>query len=119
MLNKIKVIQEELRTLEPTVRILRQELSNLETKNKIQESKKYIGKMFKYRNSYDSNTKWWLYVKVIDVNKHGDLVVIKYQKTPLKTTMEKDTWHIPVRDCDFISKKEFNAGIKEVIEDLK
>lgn len=43
---------------------LRKQLGRIDEKRREEENAKLIGRCFKYRNSYGSGKKWWLYTKV-------------------------------------------------------
>jgi len=72
------------RELEKQVKALREELDEIETREQIKETKKLVGKCFKYRNCYScpesEGDYWWLYSKVLDQNKEGDLHTLSFEK---------------------------------------
>ncbi|KKM59287.1 hypothetical protein LCGC14_1548290 [marine sediment metagenome] len=72
--------EEELNRI---IAIAHDELSTIDVKKKLKENTKLIGKCFKYRNSYsapeEESDYWWLYYKVISVNRHGICMAMRFQ----------------------------------------
>lgn len=65
------------------LRSLREELSDIETKERKKENKKLIGKCFKYNNSYscpeNENDYWPVYSTVLDINEDGHPIVFCFE----------------------------------------
>jgi hypothetical protein len=61
----------------------RQDLSNkiweMQRKEKIARNNELIGKCYKYRNSYGSDTEWWLYSRVVSVDEDGYMLANSFQ----------------------------------------
>lgn len=56
------------------------EIRELEDKRRVKERLPYVGKCFKYRNGYNLNEKWWLYVKVLRLDE-TNLICFQFEKT--------------------------------------
>lgn len=64
-----------------------------ETRKRVAENRALIGKFFKYRNSYGSGEKWWLYVAVTGVDGGGTPTGWRFQRTSNDTVeIERKTW---------------------------
>lgn len=48
---------------------------------KIKASRKLIGRCFKYRNTYGTGDKWWLYALATEVDSLGRLLGLSFQHT--------------------------------------
>lgn len=55
------------------------EQAQRDTKNA--ELRKFVGRFFKYRNSYSSDDGWWLYGRVDEVNEWGRVTGLHFQRT--------------------------------------
>jgi len=88
--------------------------------------KKLIGNCYRYRNSYSGgDDNWWMYVEVVGAGEydHRGVVIETFQKTTLKTEIERDThslYHTAEFDSGYqrISREEFNRGKQNVLNDL-
>lgn len=52
---------------------------------KVKAAREYVGRCFKYRNSYGAGDKWWLYAIATRVDPLGMLVGSSFQHTSLDT----------------------------------
>ena len=84
--------------------------------------KKLIGKCFKYRNSYSSDSKWWLYSKIVGY-KRPDLILHTFQIIPTEG-IEFETKKIAYKGNSHlfetsISLAEFNKAYRRTSQKLK
>jgi hypothetical protein len=108
-----------------TTRLARQqEISNREQRKlnalrdeeerliKIPALQKLIGKCYKYRNSYGSGERWWLYKKVVGIS--GTMLkTLEFQITSYdekgKAEIEESHCYGDMTGCVEITKDEWNA----------
>lgn len=95
----------------------RNELDDLESRNKDKQNKKLIGKCYRYRNSYSSGDSWWLYAKITGV-KDGWLNGWKFEKTTADRIEIWDTTIHRVDEYQEITKEEFNQAWNELLNEL-
>lgn len=59
------------------------EISRIEVRERVAEANSLLGRCFKYRNSYSCPEKpsdyWWLYLRVVGVDKFGGLECFEFQ----------------------------------------
>lgn len=69
--------------LQQTIAAARRKLSKIETAENYAEAKQLLGKCFKTRNNYSCPEKpsdyWWLYCRIIKVDKDADMRGFKFQ----------------------------------------
>ncbi len=88
--------------------------------------KKLIGNCYRYRNSYGGgDDSWWMYIEVVGAGEydHRGVVIETFQKTTLKTEIERDThslYHTAEFDSGYqrISREDFNKGKQKVLNDF-
>ena len=84
-----------------------------------EENKKFIGKCFKSRNSYNSEDSWWIYYKIVGVL--DDRVrIISVEKTEYKKIEIEESdciAHIITNNTE-IPKSEFNRIFKKYIGEI-
>ena len=61
---------------------IRTQLDAIEARKWRDEHAPYVGKYFKYRNSYGHGPSWWLYGKVVSMG-NGSLTMFKFQTSSL------------------------------------
>ena len=86
------------------------ELNEIEAKERDEKNALVVGKCYKYRNSYGSGKKWWLYTKVLRVV-DGGLVVHQFQtdsRGQMKATPEADIFHYLSPEYQEIQQMEFS-----------
>src|SRR3989442_11092607 len=54
-----------------------------------EENTKLIGQCYKFRNSYSSDSGWWLYAQIIDYKKET-MIINEVQKTTLGIEIKRD-----------------------------
>lgn len=73
----------DLEGLRQTLRMTQFRIGKIETAARVQSARKLIGKTFRYRNCYSCPEKpsdyWFLYIKVIGVDRYGSLRVLQFQ----------------------------------------
>lgn len=94
---------------------------------RVEELRQFVGKFFKYRNSYGSGEKWWLYVAVTALDEeHASLTSWQFQQMPdgnfdLRT--EKPTYPWPTNGYVEITARKFwseCAGFRaNILEQLR
>jgi len=113
--------------LEKTIAVARNELSDIICEENIENNKKLIGKCFKYQNCYSHTEKesdyWWLYSKVLSVDKYGDCIIDQFQTDkdgqqtfiPEKTdyiNRSNNTNYIEIPESEFI--EAWNLFVKKI-----
>lgn len=106
--------------LEQVIFIAKNELWKIEKEERKEDNQKYIGKYFKYRNSYSCPTPeehWWFYMAITGVGKDGDIISWSFQKDIYE--------HIEIEinntstgflnDCTEISKTEFWIAFSSIV----
>jgi hypothetical protein len=69
----------------------RNQLDTIESKRIGAINKRLLGKCYRFRNSYSSDSKWWLYLKCVSVNGR-ELTTIQFEKDcygKIEITQEK------------------------------
>ena len=66
--DRLEELKKEISQLEEKQRPLIEEKLKLQDAVSLKKNKKLIGNCYKYHNSYGSEDKWWMYVKIIDAN---------------------------------------------------
>lgn len=69
-------------TIEQAQEVIRKHRAESQEKENVQKGK-FIGRYFKYRNSYGTGDEWWLYGTVTKVNEWGHIEGKTFQKTSL------------------------------------
>lgn len=65
--------------LQKQISVLREKLDVINKKEKIHNNAKYVGKFFKYMNTYGGDSEWPLYIKIISIDKYGNLISVRFQ----------------------------------------
>ncbi len=116
MKSEKKLLQVRLSAIEEQERIAR------EVKYRPIFEKKYVGKYFKYRNSYGTDKAWWLYTYITSINSvypiHGNQISgiaggWQFQKTSYEVVEIKKDQHIYLHSPSVkqeISQAEFYAA---------
>lgn len=103
----------------------RQELWEVEKKERLTKNQKYIGNFYKYHNCYscpNKNKYWWYYVCVTGIDKEGELVSWGFQKDIHgKIDIElEDAAYSPLNGGYVkISGAEFYKAYISIIKDLQ
>lgn len=117
-LSRMRSLQEKINKTKKEILPLEDELYTLRDEKIKEELSKYIGKCYKYKNSYQNEKPWWLYIKVIGVEHnylktiecekdcYGKIEIRKYQTST--STLEKK-----------IYEKTFNKMLDKYIKELK
>ena len=101
---------------------LREERDKLLTEIENEEGKKLVGKCFKFRNSYGSGEKWWLYSKIVGADSEW-VNTLELQKLPFSgieiklNKISKSLFENGVYTS--ITKKEFNNVYKRFIKKIE
>ena len=105
-------------------RALDDKIWHLEKAAKRAEHQKLVGKTFRYRNNYSCPEKksdyWWLYTKVVGVDRYGDLITNSFQTDrygatsfePGKRLTVLTQGYQPVSAAQY--RRAFDAAIKAV-----
>jgi hypothetical protein len=98
------------------------ELEQVEKSNKTNCHLKSIGKCYKFHNSYGHGEKWWLYIKIVGIEKDGDWIIHKFQKDNYgRIEIESETtWSDFDEDSDYIpiSEKEYKKAIGLILQEI-
>ena len=68
---------------------LREEEYKIEVSERRDENKRHVGKCYKYNNGYSKEDRWWLYIRVVEMDGDANLSVITFQKTSLNEWIYK------------------------------
>jgi hypothetical protein len=117
--NEIKELQEKAKVIDP----LNQKIYQLKQELEKEENKTFVGRCFKFNNSmpHDEVTTW-LYCQVIDINNHGDMVIVDYETSPRGSRIETHTYPSTayfVSQYIGVSDKDFKLGSDQVLKALK
>ena len=83
--------------------------------------KQYLGKYFKYRNSYSCPEKltdyWWLYYHAYEI-KNNHLCFRSFEKDSRGKTLlnDSDEWSCIVSAMIEITKEEFDTALKDILQ---
>lgn len=110
---KEKIAELERRLL--PLRVKKNKIENARTMKALE--KKYLGKHFRYKNSYGSGQSWWLYFKVLKVVDSITVEVVSAQKTTLGIEIETKPTSIHEQG-KIISRAEFNKHFKSLSKQL-
>lgn len=78
-MNEKKII-EDLNKLDKKRGKLKKILDNIDNKKRAELAKTFLGKCYKFHNSYSGDNKWWLYIKVVGVD-GTELIYEEFQET--------------------------------------
>ena len=95
-------------------------ISKIETKQKIQENQQFIRRYFKFRNSYSSDEKWWMYSYVRSIDKDGNCIGWSFQddKNGRITINIQEIWYGCHAFEKEISRKEFYQAWAKILDKL-
>lgn len=120
-----KTIKEQYEAAKAKQEQARQEANNLEAQyiKEVKEPllKQYIGKCYRYRNSYSDDKSWWMYVKVTGI-KNGELIYCCVEKTAnQEITIKINQYGLLVQDNTVnhnyipITPAEYNKMAKSIL----
>lgn len=96
----------------------RNQLREIEDKRIIKERRQYVGKCFKFRNSYGSGESWWLYCKALHLD-GTSVIFFQFQKD------SNGRWEIVDRQSHYLSPEyveipchEFQTEWLKCLEEL-
>ena len=119
-----KKIRADLKKLDEERHDLRSMLDKIEDKKSVAIAKGYLGRCFKFRNSYASDDKWWLYIKVIEVDE-ADIICEEIQKTCRdEIDIRRYKRHVYCDDVLFsdsyvpIDEKEFQVAKENILSKM-
>jgi hypothetical protein len=97
------------------------ELYDIQNAEKLKKNLQYIGKYYKYLNSYGSSSeteKWWIYAKVRGLSENGDPEFFTFQTdTNCKIDIEVEGW-FSIDTWHEIQREEFIGEWNKLIENL-
>jgi hypothetical protein len=115
---KTAVMTEE--QLQQQARQIREQLDALESLRWRKEHVTFVGKHFKYKNSYSADSTWWLYGKVLSIEQHS-LQMFTFQITSMHIIEIKPTeerYEIS-RNWQPIPAREFRAAWATLLRRIK
>lgn len=116
-LSRIRSLQEKILKTKKEILPLEEELHILKEEKKEEQLSKYIGKYYKYKNSYSLYMPWYLYIKIIGV-KNGELEAILCEKDCYnKIIIQKDYITTSILEKK-INKTTFDKELKALIEEM-
>lgn len=119
MKETINELKKQIIKLEKPVIKLKEKLAKLEDEKIKKKNSKLIGKCFKYRNSYSSGEKWWLYTKVIGVTDYDRVKTVNFQKTSYNDIEIKTGDSYPHMLGTKITAKEFHREFEKLWNEIK
>jgi len=117
-LSRMRSLQEKLNKNKKENDPLEKELSVLKDEKRQEELSKYIGKYYKYKNSYSYGNQWWLYIKVIGSTPDHIKVITCEKDCYKKISIEKDLITPAILDKK-IYEKTFNKQLNKLLNELK
>jgi hypothetical protein len=99
----------------------RKELFIIENEERRNINNNFIGKYYKYRNSYScpkENEYWWIYQKITNVDEHGILYSLQFQKDifgEIRINSHENTYMINWIE---ITEKEFLEELKKIVDEI-
>lgn len=129
-MDKIKKLQEQREKINKQIKNAEQKHINplIKKRNKIydklasEENKQYLGRYFKFMNSYDGTDKWPLYLKVVGVGPNQKLITRSFQKTKYAEIEINQSNHYNVASFQFgyieISEDEYENGKQKILEEV-
>ena len=97
---------------------LRAELGPLEEAQKQEQNSKYVGRCFKFNNSYGSGERWYLYARIIDAGDYWPTGVT-FQHTSSDTIeIRTDKGMTSLESWEEISLAEYQAAWKQIMADV-
>jgi len=105
------------KTLDP----LDREIDELRDKIDLELKKSFLGKCYKFINSYGSGEKWNIYIKFTEIVK-GELIYIQIEDEPGQKTLSKETevygtaQHLRQTE---ITPKLFEEKYREMLKELE
>jgi len=100
------------------------EMDRIKDEKLKEQNKTFIGKCFKFRNSYGGDNRWWLYIKVVGVE-DTYLITESYEITSHKRVEIQQKSHgvyglgRQMEDYEPITNKQFEIARKRIIKKLK
>lgn len=120
---RINILNKQLEELKDVERPYVDEKNKLQKQIDTENNKPLMGKCFKFRNSYGSGEKWWLYIKVISCDDWGAKVIDIQKDKGGNTTCEIKTCSAnSFKGSDSytpISYKEFKKNFDKLMKELK
>lgn len=108
MKTSITTIAKRKRALQKTINKSRDELNKYEVIEKVKQNQKFVGKCFKYINSYGSGEKWPLYSIATGITSSGNLTAFLFERTSHdEINIRVDKWAGIYLMGKEISKEEF------------
>lgn len=98
---------------------INKELSEIKDKRARKDWEKMVGKCFKFRNSFGSGEKWWLYEKIVGFNEDGLITLIAQKDSHDHIEIEKRTSYGYHHSGDIkISKEEFDREFQKLLSEI-
>jgi hypothetical protein len=99
----------------------RNELFVIEDEERHRVNSNFISKYYKYRNSYScpkENEYWWIYQKIVDVDRHGILYSLQFQKDIFGEIRINSHEHTYMTNWIEITKEEFLEEFKKIVDEI-
>lgn len=83
---------------------------SLEAKERAEKAQSLVGRAFRFRNSYGSDSKWWLYAMVHTITKDGHILVHEFQTTSrheMQINFRREHYYHLLDGYQEITKAEF------------
>lgn len=117
---EIQKLTDEVESARKNLVVLRERLEDARFQQELPElNSKYLGKFFKYRNSYGNDCKgWWLYTHVLEIKSRNHFIVNSFQITP-------DMYEFKIREKTYgsmdieITEQEYKTELKKFISATK
>ena len=117
-LSRMRSLQEKINKLNKEKSPLVEELEDIKDEKRTEELGKYIGKCYKFKNSYSYDKPWWLYLKVVGATPDFVEVIGCEKDIYGKITIKRDTISMETLERR-IYEKTFNKMFKKHLDELK
>ena len=94
----------------------RNELNDIEDQERCDRNAKYVGRCYRYRNSYGHGESWWLYAMVTGISEDGLMSGIRFQNDGNgKLDFETDRYMSESTLQEPITRAEFDAAFSAFV----
>ena len=95
-----------------------EQMSVIEQAVRQEENTKLIGKCFRYNDGFGKDTRWWMYMKVLEVVDGAPIALTFETDNHGKSAVEKCAEYL-VGDSEEISENEFNLRWDQCMRHIK
>ena len=114
-------MQNRKEQLQSVIDTARKEISEIDAVERRKSVEGLVGKHFKYRNRYSSDTLWWMYIRVTGITDSGAVETVTFQTDCYgKTEFDVDV-NFSMPDAVYIpiTKREFNSAFDKTLKKIQ